>query len=156
MSAFSVDEGNPLRAIDANKAPAVTLSTREGRAIEFAPPAGQVTLVHFWATWCAPCVEEFPALQDLQQDHATQPLHILTIAADSHKAVARFSEQHGFSLPILIDQYGGAMRRYQVNALPTSYLIDKQGRLRYRAYGKVAWQAADVRQMIAGLLAEQE
>ena len=54
----------------------------------------------------------------------------------------------------MIDQYGGAMRDYRVSALPTTYLVDKQGRLRYRARGKVEWNSTTVQQTVAELLAE--
>lgn len=156
LSAAYANSGSDsaLVAIDNNTAPVTELTTLDGHTLSLGKHLGQVTVVHFWATWCAPCIEELPALASIQQEYAGQSFNVLAIAADSHAAVNKFRQTQDVELTMLVDQYGGAMRDYRVNVLPTTYLVDKQGRLRYRARGKVAWQDCAARHIIAQLLAE--
>lgn len=91
---------------------------------------GKTVLLHFWASWCEPCREEFPALKDLWRSLGGKDLVILAVAEDSVERVRPFVKEHGVEFPVLIDQYGGVMRSYGVSVIPVSVVIDKDGMIR--------------------------
>ena len=115
-----------------NPEPAPALDARDilGKVVSNADWNGKVVLVNFWATWCPPCREEIPELLDLQKEFKDQ-LRIIGISEDDDPPakVLKFAQQKGMDYPIvmstpaLIESYGG------VPALPTSFLIDTQGRV---------------------------
>lgn len=113
---------------------------------------GAPLLVNFWATWCAPCVKEMPALDRL----ATQPpagLHVLTLSADREGAsvVRQFYETNGIrNLPVALDKTGRVARAAGVSGLPTTILYDAEGREAGRVVGTAAW---DVPEAVAFLTA---
>jgi thiol-disulfide isomerase/thioredoxin len=111
-------------------APAFAARDITGKAVSKADWAGKVVLVNFWATWCPPCREEIPELIELQKQYKDR-LEIVGISEDDDPPakVLKFAQPQGMNYPIvmstpeLIDSYGG------VPALPTTYLIDTQGRV---------------------------
>jgi len=116
---------------------------------------GQVILVNFWATWCPPCVAEMPSLQRLKTALSGQPFTVLAVNMGEGKLrVRHFKNTSGLDFPFLLDSASGASKNWGVRFLPTSFLIDAQGRLRYKAYGEVAWDDAAVRAIITQLVKE--
>lgn len=112
-----------------------------GRA-DMAPYRGKALLVNLWATWCAPCVRELPSLGKLQEMLGGADFAVLTIALDEPDAakVAPFLAQHGAgNLPALIDANRTIDKVMPVSALPTSFLVDKDGRLRGVLTGDAEW-----------------
>ncbi len=143
-----------LKVTEPNIAPAVSLVNLDKRVINLEYQQ-QVTLLHFWASWCLPCQKELPLIKKLRQNYQNKSaFRIITIAADSHKNIDQYVRKNNPNLPILIDQYGKALRDFQVEGLPGSYLIDKQGKLRYLASGAVDWDSVKVKDKIDGLLLE--
>jgi len=141
-----------LKIAKPEKAPAISLLNLNKQVVNL-QYENHVTLVHFWASWCLPCMKELPLIEKLQQDYRNKPaFRIITIAADSHKNIEQYVNSNNPNLSILIDQYGKAMRDFQVKALPGSYLIDKQGQLRYFASGAVSWDSEKVKEKIRSLL----
>ena len=115
---------------------------------------GQVVLLNFWATWCAPCREEMPAMQALWQRYHADGFEILAVAGDrrGRDNVAPFIEQHGFEYPILLDADGTVRNRYDVVGLPMSYLIGRDGKVSGRVVGVIDWASEDAFEMIEALL----
>lgn len=111
-------------------APDFSLETSTGETIRLSELRGHPVLLNVWASWCAPCRAEMPALERTYQDHASQGFLILGVNAtsqdDPSRAVA-FTEALGLTFPILFDYQGQVYRLYQVRALPTSFFIDAQG-----------------------------
>lgn len=143
-----------LKVTEPNKAPAVSLVNLDKQVINLEYQQ-YVTLLHFWASWCLPCQKELPLIKKLKQNYQNKSaFRIITIAADSHKNIDQYVRENNPNLPILIDQYGKALRDFQVKGLPGSYLIDKQGKLRYLASGAVDWDSVKVKNKIDGLLLE--
>src|SRR5580765_6674614 len=111
-------------------APAFLLRDINGKIVSTADWKGKVVILNFWATWCPPCREEIPELVQLQAKYKDK-LEIVGVSEDDDELekVAKFAQQHGMNYPIvmatpeLIADYGG------VPALPTSFLIDPQGRV---------------------------
>ena len=113
-------------------APSAAFQTLHGEAVTLADFKGQVLLVNFWATWCAPCVEEMPSLERLHQALAAEGFAVLAISQDRGGAsvVAPFLERLDLQqLPIYLDSKGVLARAVALKGLPTSFLIDREGRV---------------------------
>ena len=118
---------------------------------------GKVLLVNFWASWCPPCIKEMPSLQRLQQRLDDQPFTILTINVEEKKyKVWKFVQLINFTLPVLLDPESDTFNAWNSSILPTSFLLDRQGRVRYRAQGDLKWDSDETVSLINKLLAEPE
>jgi thiol-disulfide isomerase/thioredoxin len=104
------------------------LKTLEGGTLSFDKLSGNVIVVHFWATWCRPCQKELPALDALNSELAAQGGRVLAIAIDSDVAnVRRFAREHGLTLPIIADGPAGLARQIDLNAVPFTVVLDREG-----------------------------
>lgn len=102
----------------------------EGREVSLSSYRGQVVLANFWATWCGPCVEEMPLLQELYERHVEQGFVVLGINVSNRPEEAEaFAKQHALSFPILRDALGDVLVDHHINGLPASMLVDRDGRL---------------------------
>lgn len=116
---------------------------------------GKVILLHFWATWCVPCRQELPVIHALWERLKATGFVVVAIAGDSRKAVEPFVKEHGLRFPVLLDQYGSALRSYRVKALPSSYLVGRTGKVEWVAIGPVDWGSDGVRHAVDALLGER-
>ena len=109
------------------RAPDFTLSDFKGRDVKLSQYRGTPVLLNFWATWCAPCKAEMPALQNFHEQHGDR-VAILGVNWDHELADARaFLENQGITYTNLIDRQGKIFVRYGLTALPTSFWIDERG-----------------------------
>ena len=116
---------------------------------------GKVVLVNFWASWCTPCVEEMPELSQLKQQLAGRPFEILAInAGESKYKVGQFVKLINFNLPVLLDPSTKVFNNWGIKILPTSFLLDTEGRIRYRARGYTGWEHDQTVSIINKLIAE--
>jgi cytochrome c biogenesis protein CcmG, thiol:disulfide interchange protein DsbE len=133
-------------------APDFMVETLDGETVRLADLRGQVVLVNFWATWCPPCRIEMPGFERVWQDYADQGFVIVGLSVDQgvRSDVVRWVEDRGLTFPIafapgaVVRSYGGA------NVLPTSILIDREGRIAHRVQGYYAEPAlrAAVRRLL--------
>jgi thiol-disulfide isomerase/thioredoxin len=118
---------------------------------------GRVVLVNFWASWCPPCIQEMPVLETLKQKLAEQPFEILSVNVGEQKyRVWKFVKLINFDLPVLLDTRKNTFDSWGVSVLPTSFLLDKQGRVRYRVQGDTGWDSEAVMSLIEALINEEE
>lgn len=120
----------------------LSFSDGEGRPVTLADFQGKVLLLNLWATWCAPCRHEMPALDRLQEKLGGRDFQIVALSVDRGglPAVRRFYEQVGVrSLPIYIDTAGTALRQAGATGLPTTLLLDRNGREIRRFVGPAEW-----------------
>ncbi len=118
-------------------APDFAIETLEGDSVRLSELRGQVVLVNFWATWCPPCRLEMPGFQDVWEDYRDRGVTIVGLSVDRgvRSDVARWVRQREITYPIgfptgaTVRAYGGA------NVLPTSLLIDREGRIVHRVEG---------------------
>jgi thiol-disulfide isomerase/thioredoxin len=131
QDAREVPEANAIRFVkNPDAAPAFQVNDLEGKPISLAEAKGKIVLLNFWATWCGPCRAEIPDLVDLQKRYADK-LEIIALATDEEDAdqVRRFVLQSGINYRVAMTpdsvrrEYGG------IAALPTSFVIDSQGRV---------------------------
>jgi peroxiredoxin len=123
------------------EAPAYGGTTLAGDSVSLAGLRGQVVLLNLWATWCAPCRHETPFLQSLFLQRGGEGLTIVGMSLDTGDArdqVAEFIEEFGVTYPILLDPQMRGMDLYRVLGLPASFLIDRDGVLRWMRFGPVA------------------
>jgi thiol-disulfide isomerase/thioredoxin len=114
---------------------------------------GRVVLVNFWATWCPPCLVEMPAMQRLKNNFADKTFTILAVnVKETREKAWRFQQLVNVDFTVLLDKAGSAADDWTVGMYPTSYLIDKTGRIRYVAYGTPAWDSESVKHLIQTLL----
>ena len=123
------------------KSPAQDFETEllNGESFQLSNQKGKVVLLNIWATWCPPCEEETPDLVDLYEKYRGQGVEFLGISIDEQgkSVVQPFVEKYEVTYPITIDD-GTIMEKYgPLMGVPTTYLIDKQGNLRYFATGAV-------------------
>ena len=114
-------------------APDFTLETLDGQTITLSDLRGKVVMVNLWASWCPPCRAEMPAIEQIYQANKTRGLEVLAVNTtnqDSEEAAAQFAQDFGLTFPILLDRDGTVSRRYQLQALPSTYFIDRQGVIR--------------------------
>jgi len=97
---------------------------------------GKVVLVDFWASWCGPCVESFPAMDELQKKYGPQGLVILAINVDEKKAdMEDFLKTHPVSFTIVRDAAQKLVDKVEVGTMPSSFLLDTEGKVRFAHSG---------------------
>jgi peroxiredoxin len=118
--------------------PALVLRNPAGESLDLAQLRGKVVLVNFWATWCAPCVEEMPALARLRARLAPRGFEVLAVNQGEMPArVTAFVERTGLDLAILLDREKSVAKEWKVRALPTTFVVDAKGRIRLYAEGEL-------------------
>ena len=133
-----------------------SLPTLQGDMLHLADLRGQVVLLNFWATWCYPCRTEIPSMNALYRKYQHQPFTIVAVASDAQGAdvVAPFAKTHQLTFPILLDPQNHLGSQLNIPGIPTSYLLDKQGRVAGLEVGARDWNSKAVHRLIDTLLAE--
>jgi peroxiredoxin len=124
-------------------APALHLNDLQGNPVSLSAYAGQVVLVNNWAIWCPPCKAEMPVLQAYFNDHQRKGFTIIGIeAGESVADVQAFVDQYRLTFPVWPDPSSEALVTFRNSSLPSSYVIDRTGQVRY------AWTGAISREML--------
>ncbi len=116
-------------------------ATLEGDSVSLASLRGEVVLLNLWATWCVPCRTETPYLQSLYEERADAGFRIVGVSLDTGDTadqVAAFVEEYGVTYTILHDPQMRGMDLYQILGLPATFLIDREGVLRWMRFGPIA------------------
>jgi peroxiredoxin len=137
-------------------APDLELPDLAGKPVRLRDLRGRVVLLNFWATWCAPCREEMPALQTLARERPRGLTVVGVNFKESAREVEPFVREHGLEFPMLLDAEGRVSERYQVFALPVTFLVDRRGMLVATVLGIRDWVGPDARAYLDQLLALPE
>ena len=140
-----------------SEVPLFTLTELDGKQVTLADLRGKVVLVNFWATWCAPCIDEMPSLQALKNSLAARPFEVLAInLAEPRASIVEFFARHQlqFDFPILLDTGGVVADKYRVKTLPATLLVDKKGRFAFGGIGQRDWASPSVRDEVLSVFAQ--
>lgn len=114
------------------------ITSFEGSLIDIAKLRGNVVVINFWASWCGPCKIEAHALEAAYRAYKDRGVHFVGIAVDDTESNARaFLKRYNISYPNAIDSDNTLSSRYQIFAIPTTFVIDKAGLIRYKRQGAV-------------------
>ncbi len=149
----AVAENAATTALISQLAPPFTLETLDGRTMSLSDYQGKIVMITIWATWCPPCVRETPRLVNIYNAYKDQGfvmLGINTTYQDKRDLVERFVEEQGITYPILLDQDGKVGAAYGGRLMPTSYLIDRTGKIVVTKVGEV--DEIQLREQVRALL----
>ena len=135
-----------------------TLPDLQGRSVQLTALRGKVVFVNVWATWCPPCVEEMPTMQQLYDRLHGRGLEILAVSLDALGAqvVAPFIQSHRLSFPTLLDTKNLVQRLYRTTGVPESFIVDKRGILVEKVVGPKDWAHPQLLAQFERLLAMPE
>lgn len=126
-TAYSSD-GSPVKI--GKEAPNFTLTKLDGETVSLSSLRGSGVFINFWGTWCEPCKREMPHMEAQYQKMKDNGIEILAVnIAESHLVASTFAERHKLTFPILLDKDRAVMNRYGVTFLPSSFFIDKEGKV---------------------------
>lgn len=117
----------------------------EGRPVSLDDYRGKVVLINFWASWCTPCVEEMPDLMRLQTAMRDLPFQVIGVnVAENPRRVRTAARRMKLEFPVLLDRDSATFDAWGAEILPTSYVLDTNGRRRYLALGPLDWDDPDI------------
>ncbi|WP_053005578.1 TlpA disulfide reductase family protein [Kiloniella spongiae] len=131
--------------------PIETFQDEEGKLRSFKEMEGQVILLNFWATWCAPCVKEMPDLDRLQAELGSDLFRVVTLSEDRaglKKVLPFFEDKNLENLPAYVDPKGRVSRAFGLRGLPSTYLISKEGMIVGALIGPFEWDAPEVKTLV--------
>ncbi len=117
-------------------APDFTLKSNTGSNLRLSELRGQVVLINFWASWCGPCRQEIPLLDDIHQKYSKLGFTVLGVNVDQDSAKAdKILNDIPVNFPVLYDNEGEVSRLFNVEAMPTTIIVDRNGNMRFRHRG---------------------
>ncbi|MEE9276556.1 MAG: TlpA disulfide reductase family protein [bacterium] len=137
-------------------APDFTFPLLGGGASSLSEHRGKVVAINIWATWCPPCIEEMPSLQNLyvEMKRRGRPFEILAVSIDAlgGDPVEKWVERFGLTFPILLDPRGKIKKLYRTTGVPETFIIDPKGRLVEKVIGARKWDSPEISAFIEQIL----
>lgn len=126
-------------------APALELPALDGKRHRLDDYSGRVVVINFWSSWCSPCRREMPALEQVWQRLRPAGVVLLGVAIqDDPTVVKRFLEESGVTFPVLMDTDGTVSQQWPFSGIPATFVLDRQGRIVYRAMGLRKWDSDEL------------
>lgn len=119
-------------------APNFDLAGLDGKKVALANFRGRPVFLNFWATWCPPCRDEMPGMQELFTVYGKDIVFLtvnMTVSERGVDSVQEFLRENGFTMPVVLDKSGDAAAKYLVRAIPTSFFVDRKGIIREKVVG---------------------
>jgi len=130
-----------------------TLPLLGGENVSLSSYKGKVVILNFWATWCPPCRAEMPSMETLYKNFNAQGLEILAVdIGEDSPTVQKFVRSSGYTFPILLDSSKRISSIYGIKAIPTTYIIDREGKIIGRVIGSIKWDNKKVFTAIEALI----
>ncbi len=148
LEAKILREGDTLPATAA-------FSTLEGKAVQFGDVKGKVTLLNFWAGWCAPCLQEMPGLYRLQEKWKDQGFVVVAVNLDDSpeegvRVLKRITGEPAF--PMYVGTESSLLAHFPIEGLPFTVILDESGKIRYARAGEVDWGSPAAQKLIGNML----
>ena len=136
-------------------APSFTLPSRSGDMVSLEQLRGQVVMLNFWASWCGPCRQEMPLLDQMHKRYSSLGFTLLGVNVEANTQDAeRWLAETPVSFPVLFDKDSKVSKLYNVSAMPSTVLIDRKGNLRYLHRGYKPGDESEYLNQIRALLKE--
>ncbi|MAT64937.1 MAG: hypothetical protein CMN57_04785 [Gammaproteobacteria bacterium] len=135
--------------------PGFTLQDLQGQAHSLEEYRGKVVMVNFWATYCPPCIKEMPSMQRLSDKLGEERFAILAVnMAEPRSQVEGFLDRHAIEVdfPVLLDPDGTVVSQWMITAVPTTFILDPEGRIRYGLFGGLEWDKPEIVDTLSGLM----
>jgi len=137
-----------------DRAPEFRLQSMDGKYISLSELKGKVVMVHFWATWCPPCVEEIPTLDKLYREFMGKDFEMLAISVDEGgiAAVAPFMQKNHLHVPIFFDPRRSIAGAYGTFKFPETYILDRGGIVRHKVIGPADWTSPENKRILQEII----
>ena len=148
-------QAGELMKYDGQPLPDFSLQDLQGQSHSLEAYRGKVVMVNFWATYCAPCIEEMPSMQRLQEKLGGKDFAILAVnMAEPRSDVEGFLQQHDIRVefPILLDPEGEVVSQWMITAVPTTFILGPAGRIRYGLFGGLEWDKPEIVETLSALM----
>jgi len=133
-------------------APSFTLKDMDGKTHKLEDYRGQVVVLNFWATWCPPCREEMPSMERAWQQLQKENIAMLAVnVGEDADTIFTFTADYPVSFPLPMDRNSSVINEWPVRGLPTTFVLDKQGRIVYRVIGGREWDDPELIEMLIEL-----
>jgi peroxiredoxin len=163
LTTAAAPAGNDVAALDVDLpkeavgAPDFSLPDVTGKMVRLKDFRGKVVFMNFFATWCVPCREEMPAMERLYRTYKDRGLVVLAVdIREGAKTVQAFTQELKLSFPALLDKDGSVAYTYSVRPVPATYLIGRDGKILWRAFGSREWSSGSARRYFGRLLAGEK
>jgi peroxiredoxin len=137
---FNRDRFSPIEV--GARAPDYRVFSLRGDTVNLRDYRGSVTVLNLWQTTCGPCIKEMPTLEQLHKTLAPKGLNVIAVSTDLPKdsaLIRQFGERLHLTFPLLHDRSGGMEKLYEIEGYPTTFIIDKQGRIREKFLAARDW-----------------
>jgi len=143
-----------IRPKEGKTAPSFSLKDLEGRTVSLEDFRGKVVLLSFWATWCVPCTTEMPGMKKLIRSFQGKYFSLLAVSIDKGdpRRLQSFATGTDLNFPILIDRDQTVRKKYFISALPSSYLIGRDGKFLGFISGQRDWASEEAFRLVSGLI----
>ncbi|MCL4475674.1 MAG: TlpA family protein disulfide reductase [Nitrospirae bacterium] len=144
----------PKAAIEGLAAPELILSDPSGKLHSLSELRGSVVFVNFWATWCPPCREEMPSIQNLYNQFKDQKeFRMVTILyRDDYQKAMAYLKENNYDFPVVVDTDEKTARAYGVTGVPETYIVDKKGILKQKRIGPFDWTSPQAISLMSDLV----
>ncbi|AJQ27185.1 TlpA family protein disulfide reductase [Pelosinus fermentans] len=122
--------------------PSFTLDSLAGNQVTVGK-TGRITVINFWATWCPPCLEEMPELEKFAKKNQQKVQFYAVNLQESQENVRGFMNKHNYTMPVLLDKDGIVAKQFQITAIPTTIIVDKNGLIKHRQSGAMTMNQLD-------------
>lgn len=136
-------------------APDFTLKSRDGKNVRLADLRGQVVMLNFWASWCGPCRQEMPILDELAKRYGRAGFTLLGVNVEQDSSAGeKYLKETPVNFPILWDPTSEVSKLYHIDAMPSTVMIDRDGNMRYLHRGYKPGYENDYKKQIKELIRE--
>jgi len=133
--------------------PEFSLTSLSGEEVSISDYRGKVVFLNFWATWCPPCRAEMPSMQEVYERWEDKDFEMVAVnLREDNKTVEKYMEEGGYTFPVLMDKEGQIGGLFGVTGIPTTFMVDKEGRLIARLVGTREWDVPEFEALLEKLV----
>lgn len=149
--------GGPLTMVEPYPLPAVGYMDDKDQPVPISNYQGKVVVLHFWASWCPPCVQEMPRMEKLAKSLEDSNFIVIPLSLDRDKAAIQvFNDEHQMDMPLWLDSGSRAMNTLKLRGLPSTMIIDHKGQVVAIREGAVDWVSGEVRSLLWNMIEQSK